>query len=179
MHLECRLNHWNFRWYICLCLLFWTLKSIVPDTAFHCALQQLATHCEFLALCVKPKPNKDEHSQQSFFSISTQLVSAQNTGLGPTSDRGIGFPPLTVKSFIVQISRRQHRSSCCIKKTVQSSKEEQQQQESSKLQLETISDVNLSTLRMLNSVLKKFMEKKKLCGKKKKGFRLLPRMHLC
>lgn len=57
----------------------------VPDTAFHYPLQHLATHCEFLAFCVKPKPNKDEQSQQSFFSIFAQLVFAQNTGLGPTS----------------------------------------------------------------------------------------------
>lgn len=123
MHLECRLNCWNLLWNICLYVLFWTLKTIqfksVPDTAFHYPLQQLATHCEFLAFCVKPKPNKDEHSQQSFFSISTQLVSGQNTGLGSTSVRGPQFPPttpFTVKSFIVQISRRQ---------TVQTTKEDQ------------------------------------------------------
>lgn len=115
------------------------LKS-VPDTAFPYPLQQLATHCEFLAFCVKPKPNKDEHSQQS--SISTQLVSGQNTGLGLTSVRGPRFPPttpFTVKSVIVQMSRRQCNGSHSNKKTVQTTKEEQQEPEKS--QLGAISEV--------------------------------------
>lgn len=124
-YLECRLNCRNLlqKYLFILTIQF---KS-VPDTAFHSPVQHLATHCEFLAFCVMPKPNKDEHSQQSFFSKFTQLVSAQKHWPRPYTGQRSSVPPSRLPPLNCQIlyCANKQKTAPWILKHCKTTKEEQ------------------------------------------------------